>query len=159
MGKTWTIEQRLHGQNQRAKQAGARHDLTMQQWLKTLEYFDHKCAYCGGEYEVIEHYLPVSKAGTTVSNCVPACLKCNVMKDSQGHNLSFYQNESVLSFIESMGVKILFHIHEYKAIKKNYTVLYCEGCDSSLDIPGLPFIEAKRYIDEFFKNTGYAYVE
>jgi len=74
MRKKWTMEQNLHGQNQRAKQVGARHDLTMEQWLETLEYFDHKCAYCGGEYQVIEHYLPVSTAGTTVSNCVPACL-------------------------------------------------------------------------------------
>jgi hypothetical protein len=42
MRKRWTIEQSLRGQNQRAKQAGARHDLTMEQWLETLEYFDHK---------------------------------------------------------------------------------------------------------------------
>jgi hypothetical protein len=53
MRKKWTLEQRLRGQNQRAKQAGARHDLTMEQWLETLEYFDHKCAYCGGEYQLI----------------------------------------------------------------------------------------------------------
>ena len=44
--RTWTMEERLRGQNQRAKQAGARHDLTMEQWLETLEYFDHKCALC-----------------------------------------------------------------------------------------------------------------
>ncbi|MDO8754974.1 MAG: hypothetical protein Q7J80_13840, partial [Anaerolineales bacterium] len=60
MRKTWTMEERLRGQNQRAKQAGARHDLTMEQWLETLEYFEHQCAYCGKmDYEVIEHYLPV----------------------------------------------------------------------------------------------------
>jgi hypothetical protein len=61
----------------------------MEQWLETLEYFDYKCAYCGGNYEVIEHYLPNHKAGTTVSNCVPACSSCNVMKDKYGHDLSF----------------------------------------------------------------------
>ncbi len=85
MRKTRTIEQRLLAQNQRAKQAGARHDLTMEQWLETLEYFGYKCAYCGEDgYEVIEHYLPVSVAGTTASNCVPACLQCNVMKIGKG---------------------------------------------------------------------------
>ena len=30
MRKIWTIEQRVKGQNQRAKQTGARHDLTVE---------------------------------------------------------------------------------------------------------------------------------
>ena len=94
------MEERLRGQNQRAKQAGTRYDLKMSEWQETLEYFDHKCAYCGDEYEVIEHYLPVSIAGTTVSNCVPACLQCNIMKDRKGHDLIYYQNEHVLRCIE-----------------------------------------------------------
>ena len=128
MRKKWSIEQRLRGQNNRAKQAGTRHDLTMEQWLETLEYFDNKCAYCGAEYQVIEHYLPIYKAGTTVSNCVPACLHCNIMKDRKNHDLSFYQNENVIQFMESKGVKIRFHIHKYRALKKDYVILYCEGC-------------------------------
>jgi len=158
MRNKWTMEQRLRGQNQRAKQAGARHDLTLEQWLETLEYFDHKCAYCGGEYEVIEHYLPVSKVGTTVSNCVPACLHCNNMKDNKRHNLSYYQNENVIRFIESKGVKIMFHIHEYKVLKKDYVILHCEGCGSKLDTPGLSSDDAEAYIDQYFSNTGYAYI-
>ncbi len=157
MRKTWTTEERLRGQNQRAKQAGARHDLTMEQWLETLEYFNHRCAYCGGKYEVIEHYLPVHKAGTTVSNCIPACSRCNASKDAKNHNLSFYQNEHVLAFIESKGVKIAFHVHEYKALREEYVILYCEGCGSRLHAPGLAIEKAKDYIDEFFKNTGFAY--
>jgi 5-methylcytosine-specific restriction endonuclease McrA len=113
MRKKWSMEQRLRGQNQRAKQAGARHDLTIEQWLETLEYFEYKCAYCSEEYEVIEHYLPVRQAGTTVSNCIPACLHCNIMKDRKNHDLSFYQNKNVIQFIESKGVKISFHLHNY----------------------------------------------
>lgn len=35
MRKTWMIEQRVRGQNQRAKKVGARHDLTVEQWLET----------------------------------------------------------------------------------------------------------------------------
>ena len=35
MRKTWTIEQRVRGQNQLAKQAGARHNLTVEQWMQT----------------------------------------------------------------------------------------------------------------------------
>jgi hypothetical protein len=159
MKNSWTMEQRIRGQNQRAKQAGARHDLTLEQWQEPLEYFKHKCAYCGErDYEVIEHYLPVRKAGTTVSNCVPACLRCNVMKDTQNHNLSFYQNERVRAFIESKGVKISFHIHEYKAIYKDHVILNCEICGDNIHVPGLPMEKAREYIDEFFKNTGYAYL-
>jgi hypothetical protein len=158
MRKKWSIEQSLRGQNQRAKKAGARHDLTMEQWLETIEYFDYKCAYCGGNYEVIEHYLPIPKAGTTVSNCVPACFSCNVMKDKYGHDLSFYQNENVIRFIESKGVKIQFHIHTYRALKENYTILYCESCGNRLDVPGLSRDEADAYINRYFENTGYAYI-
>jgi hypothetical protein len=47
MRTPWTTEQRVRAQNQRAKQAGARHDLTVAQWMGTLEYFNYKCAYCG----------------------------------------------------------------------------------------------------------------
>ncbi len=158
MRKTWTMEQILRGQNQRAKQAGARHDLTMEQWLETLEYFDYKYAYCGDKYEVLEHYLPIHKAGTTVSNCVPACLHCNIMKDRKGHDLSFYQNENVIRFIESKGLKILFHTHKYKARKEDYVILYCEGCGSRLTVPGLSLDKSQAYIDQFFANTGYAYI-
>jgi hypothetical protein len=153
------MEQSLRGQNQRAKRVGARHDLTMEQWLETLRYFDYKCAYCGGNYEVIEHYLPVHKAGKTVSNCVPACFSCNVMKDKYGQDLSFYQKENVIRFIESKGVKIYFHIHKYQAIKKDYVILYCQDCRNRLDVPGLSLDDAQKYIDEYFTNIGYAYVE
>jgi 5-methylcytosine-specific restriction endonuclease McrA len=156
--KNRTMEQRLRALiNAEAKRVGARPDfLTMEQWLETLEYFNYKCAYCGGPFEILEHYL--AKAGTTVSNCVPACRRCNVMKDKHGHDLSFYQNENVTRFIQSKGVKIVFHIHKYEALKKDYVILYCEGCGNRLDMPGLPIEDANAYIDQFLSNTGYAYI-
>ena len=103
-----TMEQRLHDiVSAEAKGVGPRHDfLTMEQWLETLAYFNYRCAYCGGPFQVIEHYL--RSEGTTVSNCVPACFSCNVMKDKYGHDLSFYQNENVLRFIESKGSRSVF---------------------------------------------------
>jgi len=160
MRKAWTMEQLIRGQNQWAKQAGVRHDLTLEQWQETLDYFGHKCAYCGErKYEIIEHYLPVRIAGTTVSNCVPACAKCNALKDSQNHSLSLYQNERVLSFIESKGVKIKFHIHEYIAVRKEHVILVCESCGNKVDVPGLAIEKAQEYISEFYQNTGTAYIE
>ncbi len=158
MRKKRTMEQRLRALiNAEAKRGGARRDfLTLEQWLETLEYFNNKCAYCGGPFEVLEHYL--AEAGTTVSNCVPACFSCNVMIDKYGHDLSFYQNKNVIRFIGSKGVNISFHIHKYEALKKDYVVLYCEGCGESLDVPGLSINEAQAYLDQFFVNTGYAYI-
>src|SRR6185369_1172538 len=137
MRKQWTLEQRLRGQNQRAQKAGAKHDLTMEQWLETLYYFDYKCAYCGGPYEVIEHYLPIHQAGTTASNCVPACLHCNLMKDRKSHDLTFYQKQNVIQFIESKGVKIKFHVQQYLARVEDYVILCCEGCGTRLTVQGL----------------------
>ncbi|MBI5950076.1 MAG: hypothetical protein HY865_00330 [Chloroflexi bacterium] len=158
MRTEWTMGQKIRGQNQRAKQAGARYDLTLEQWLETLEYFNHKCAYCGKrDYEFIEHYLPVRVAGTTVSNCVPSCASCNALKDAQNHKLTLYQSERVLAFLESKGVKIAFHIHEYKATKEEHVILYCEGCRNRIDVPGLLPDEAELYIEQYFSNTGYAY--
>lgn len=159
MRKTWTTEQRIRGQNQRAKQAGARHDLTLEQWLETLEYFNYKCAYCGTrDYEFIEHYLPVRVAGTTVSNCVPACANCNALKDAKNHRLTLYQNERVLVFLESKSVKIAFHIHEYEAIKEEFVTLRCYGCGRFMQFPGLRFEDAEQYIQDFYINMGYAYI-
>jgi hypothetical protein len=129
----------------------------MEQWIETLEYFDYTCAYCGGDYEVLEHYLPIYKAGTTASNCVPACLHCNIMKDRQGHDLSFYQNENVINFIESKGVKISFHIHQYTARIKDYVILCCDSCGTTLDVPGLSMDDAQEYIDRYFSNTEFAF--
>jgi hypothetical protein len=160
MRKEWTMEQKISGQNQRAKQAGARHDLTLEQWLETLEYFNHKCAYCGKrDYEFIEHYLSVRVAGTTVSNCVPACASCNALKDAQNHKLTLYQNERVLAFLETKGVKIAFHIHDYQVVKGEFVTSHCEGCGHKLDLPGLSPDEAEVYIEQYFSNTGYSYQE
>lgn len=56
--------------------------LTLNQWLTTLKHFDWQCAYCQqSPYQVFEHFTPLFHGGgTTYSNCVPACYKCNVRK-------------------------------------------------------------------------------
>jgi hypothetical protein len=41
--------------------------------------WNHTCAYCGAHATTIDHIRPKAKGGTThMSNCVPACLDCNV---------------------------------------------------------------------------------
>lgn len=39
------------------------------------------CAYCGGPFEELDHYVPVSKGGShTLDNVRPSCTKCNAAK-------------------------------------------------------------------------------
>ena len=51
-------------------------------WRKSLHEFTGKsCIYCGKHSESIDHVLPRSKGGSSVTeNCVPACLSCNGSK-------------------------------------------------------------------------------
>ena len=51
--------------------------LTLIDWFNILEYFQWRCAYCrSGPFQVLLHILPQAVAGTTLENCVPACLHC-----------------------------------------------------------------------------------
>ena len=71
--------QRVSAQNSRTSKLGLKSDLTPEQWVTVLEQYDHKCAYCGGKFETMEHIVPVSfGGGTTKDNVVPACMPCNL---------------------------------------------------------------------------------
>lgn len=74
---------RVKSHNKRALNAKLPATLTLEEWLETLEYFEWKCAYCGGSYDLLEHYIPLSHyVGTTRDNCVPACHGCNGVKQA-----------------------------------------------------------------------------
>ncbi len=67
--------------NRRAKQLKLPANLTVKQWGDALRHFKGKCAYGEHAYEVLEHYLPLTKGGgTTADNCIPSCSICNVKK-------------------------------------------------------------------------------
>jgi len=59
--------------------------LTAPEWLRILEWFDHKCAYCFAETKLtMDHVIPVSKGGPhTAENVVPACKSCNSTKHAR----------------------------------------------------------------------------
>jgi len=59
--------------------------LTVEQWMRTLNRYEWRCAYCeDGPYEALEHTLPLARGGgTTEENCVPACRACNSLKASR----------------------------------------------------------------------------
>lgn len=50
-------------------------------WNSTKDYFSHKCAYCGGETELLmEHAIPINKEKLgehRLGNLVPSCKPCN----------------------------------------------------------------------------------
>src|SRR5690242_9046143 len=71
---------KVDAHNRRALFHGKPATLTFDEWMATLEYFQFKCAYCGGRYQVLEHIDWVGTAGTTKANCVPACNSCNARK-------------------------------------------------------------------------------
>jgi 5-methylcytosine-specific restriction endonuclease McrA len=74
-------------EKKRARDKGLSSTMNRSDWIVTLSHFDYRCAYCGDEYKVIEHFTPVKfGGGTNASNCVPACAKCNQSKKTiDGH--------------------------------------------------------------------------
>lgn len=73
---------KLWNMRHEAKKRGLRHDLTMQQWNRTLEHFHELCAYCQAHpWQNIDHVIPKSQGGGTwIGNVVPACEFCNRKK-------------------------------------------------------------------------------
>lgn len=68
--------------------------LTAAQWQRCLEYWGHRCAYCGRDADLftvisLDHFIPLSSPdcpGTTVLNSLPACHKgggCNSSKSDK----------------------------------------------------------------------------
>lgn len=84
-------------------------DLGLRGWIDTLQRFNWECAYCGGEFEAIEHFVPVSQGGlTTDSNCVPACKSCNSKKHGKHplvDELPDFDQTRIQAIIEYLGLE------------------------------------------------------
>jgi HNH endonuclease. len=66
-----------------SKKKGLVADLTTEEWMKAMAYFNGVCAYCGGNRGSInkEHIIPVShNGGFTRKNIIPSCASCNQSK-------------------------------------------------------------------------------
>ena len=64
--------------------------LTLEEWEKTLKYFDFRCAYCGKKNKklVHEHVIALEIGGWhTKENVVPSCQQCNRRK---GRKIPFF---------------------------------------------------------------------
>lgn len=68
-------------QLERAKKSQVAATLNLKQWLATLDFCAWRCAFCGGPFEAMDHYVPIRHGGGTVwSNCLPICKRDNTRK-------------------------------------------------------------------------------
>ena len=76
------------------------------QWRKSLHTYTAKsCIYCGKQSESIDHVLPRSKGGLSVTeNCVPACLSCNGHK-SDTEAFYWYRNQRFYDPRRAMAIR------------------------------------------------------
>lgn len=78
------LSQQVTLNNGRAYALSEPYTLTCRQWIMTLNYFGWACAYCGGDFHVLEHFYPLGMGkGTTATNCVPSCHACNTRKSNR----------------------------------------------------------------------------
>ena len=76
------------------------------QWRRELHQLTgHRCLYCGGASESIDHVFPRSRGGLSDDdNCVPACLDCNGAKgDSEA--FSWYRSQSFYDPRRAMAIR------------------------------------------------------
>ena len=75
-------------------------------WRKSLHEFTGKrCIYCGKNSESIDHVLPRSKGGLSITeNCVPACLSCNGNK-TDNDAFEWYRKQGFYDPRRSMAIK------------------------------------------------------
>jgi 5-methylcytosine-specific restriction endonuclease McrA len=49
--------------------------------VRLVRRFDHRCAYCGAQWEQLDHVIPISRGGAhSIGNLLPACGRCNRSK-------------------------------------------------------------------------------
>lgn len=91
--KKWAKDNVLAKRNQGHRYRVKKRSNTIQKFTKLqleqrMSVFGFKCAYCGGNFDHIDHVKPISKGGYhCLSNLRPACKKCNQEK----HNKSLQE--------------------------------------------------------------------
>ncbi len=75
-------------------------------WRKSLhKYTGNSCIYCGKNSESIDHVLPRSKGGLSITeNCVPACLSCNGSK-TDNNAFEWYRKQRFYDPRRSMAIQ------------------------------------------------------
>ena len=54
---------------------------TPAQWQAVVRFYGGGCAYCGADWEHVDHVVPLARGGAhALANLVPACAPCNLSK-------------------------------------------------------------------------------
>jgi HNH endonuclease len=80
--------------------------LRVRRWRQSLHSYTHKtCIYCGKPSESIDHVLPQSRGGLSITeNCVPACLACNGHK-SDADAFEWYRRQRFYDPRRAMAIR------------------------------------------------------
>lgn len=80
--------------------------LRNRRWRQRLHEITHsRCLYCGDPSQSIDHVLPLSRGGHSVTeNCVPACLGCNGRK-GDSDVFTWYRSEPSYDPRRAMALK------------------------------------------------------
>ena len=80
--------------------------LRNRRWRQSLhEFTGNRCIYCGKSSESIDHVLPRSRGGLSITeNCVPACLSCNGKK-TDNDAFEWYRQQSFYDPRRSMAIR------------------------------------------------------
>lgn len=110
---------KMYCQRRAARKKALVNDLTMEQWLNSLEYFDSSCAYCGSKESNLqqEHIIPLSKnGGYTASNIIPACQPCNTSKYNRDME-QWYRSQPYFSKKSLDKINKWIHSHAQNLMK------------------------------------------
>ena len=80
--------------------------LRVRRWRQSLHTYTNKsCIYCGKPSESIDHILPRSRGGLSITeNCVPACLSCNGHK-SDADVFDWYRRQRFYDPRRAMAIR------------------------------------------------------
>jgi 5-methylcytosine-specific restriction endonuclease McrA len=104
---------------------------TEEDWIKTKNFFNQKCAYCGSETElIIEHAIPINKEKLgehRLGNIIPSCKKCNSSKSNKDYKEFLEDNKDAIKIIEEyMESKNYVPLDDNPQMKKILNMAYEE---------------------------------
>jgi 5-methylcytosine-specific restriction endonuclease McrA len=90
----------VQSQIRRTTRLGRESALTLEEWIRAIEYFKGICPYCGLKtYGEMDHYIAVANGGSTnAQNCIPICVDCN---ESKGEKT--WQRDDIDLYIHSFS--------------------------------------------------------
>ncbi len=81
-------------------------------YRRRINELGNKCIYCGGEYQHLDHLIPLSSGGLSViENLVTSCSSCNLSKSSR-RVISWFRDQPFYSVpTENTIISLLLHLN------------------------------------------------